>query len=169
VFDAVVATSAVGIAFSRKEWRARGLTVRVVAVRTMEPRSGKQVMLWPELDYTVKAYLTTSAEPALEVSRRYEDRAGIETLIAEWKGGWGIGDMPCWAFDANHVVLLLKLLAHNLMRRFAAAVAPTLATARWRVGWLRRALINVAGQLVRSGRQWTLKVPSASPLARQTE
>lgn len=160
-------TQVADIAFSRKEWLARGLVVRVVAVRTTEPRSGKQVMLWPELDYTVKAYLTTSAEPALEVSRRYEDRAGIETLIAEWKGGWGIGDIPCWGFDANHTVLLLKLLAHNLMRRFAAAVAPTLATARWRVGWLRRALINVPGQLVQSGRQWTLRVPRVSPLARQ--
>lgn len=162
-------TQVADIVFARKEWLARGLVVRVVAVRTREERSGKQVMLWPELDYTVKAYLTTSDEAALEVSRRYEDRAGIETLIAEWKGGWGIGDVPCWGFNANHAVLLLKLLAHNLMRRFAAFVAPTLATARWRIGWLRRALINVAGQLVQSGRQWTLRVPNASPLAPQTE
>lgn len=162
-------TQVADIVFARKEWLARGLVVRVVAVRTKEQRSGKQVMLWPELDYTVKAYLTTSDEPALDVSRRYEDRAGIETLIAEWKGGWGIGDVPCWGFNANHAALLLKLLAHNLMRRFAAFVAPTLATARWRIGWLRRALINVPGQLVQSGRQWTLRVPNASMLARRTE
>ena len=162
-------TQVAEISFARKEWIARDLMVRVVAVRTKEPRSGKQVMLWPDLDYTVKAYLTTSAEPALDVSRRYEDRAGIETLIAEWKGGWGIGEMPCWAFAANHAAMLLKLVAHNLMRRFATEVAPLLATARWRIGWLRRALINVPGQLVRSGRQWILRVPITSPLARQNE
>ena len=162
-------TQVADIEFARKEWTARGLAVRVVAVRTKEPRSGKQVMLWHELEYTVKAYLTNSNEPALDLARRYEDRAGIETLIAEWKGGWGIGDVPCWGFDANHAALLLKFLAHNLMRRFAAAVAPTLATARWRIQWLRRALINVAGQLVRSGRQWMLRVPATSALARQNE
>jgi len=162
-------TQVAEIAFARKEWIARDLLVRVVAVRTKDPRSGKQVMLWPELDYTVKAYLTTSNEPAIDVSRRYEDRAGIETLIAEWKNGWGIGEVPCWGFNANHAAMLLKLLAHNLMRRFATAVAPMLAAARWRIAWLRRALINVAGQLVQSGRRWTLRVPSMSVLARQNE
>ena len=162
-------TQVADIEFVRKEWVQQNRLVRVIAVRTKEPRSGKQRMLWPELEYSVKAYLTNSDEDALDLSHRYEDRAGIETLIAEWKGGWGIGDVPCWGFDANHAALLLKLFAHNLMRRFAAAVVPALATARWRIQWLRRALITVAGQLVRSGRRWLLRVPAASPLARLIE
>lgn len=162
-------TQVAEVDFARHEWRSRGCAVRIVAVRTREVRSGKQLMLWPELDYTVKAYLTNSVDDALDVARRYEDRAGIETLIAEWKGGWGIGEVPCWGFDANHAGFLLKLLAHNLMRRFAAEIAPDLATARWRIQWLRRALITVAGQLVRTGRSWFLHVPFASYLARRLE
>jgi hypothetical protein len=161
-------TQVADIEFQRKEWVHRDLCVRVIAVRTKEPRSGKQLLLWPDSDYTVKAYLTNSDGDALDLSHRYEDRAGIETLIAEWKGGWGIAEQPCWGFDANHAAFLLKLLAHNLVRRFVAAVAPALADARWRIEWLRRALINVAGQLVQSGRQWLLRVPLDSQLARLT-
>lgn len=162
-------TQVAEIEFAREEWTKTGLAVRVVAVRTKEPGAGKQVFLWPDEEYTVKVYLTNDAEPAEEVAARYEGRAGVEPLIAEWKNGWGIGDMPCWAFDANHAALLIKLLAHNLMRRFARAVAPRLAKARWRIDWLRRALINVAGKLVRSGRQWSLLVPEASELVCQRE
>ena len=162
-------TQVADIEFQRKQWVEQNRLVRVIAVRTKEPRSGKQRMLWADMEYTVKAYLTNSDDDALELSHRYEDRAGIETLIAEWKNGWGIGDVPCWGFDANHAAFLLKLLAHNLVRRFAAAVAPALATARWRIHWLRRALINVAGQLVRSGRRWVLRVPAASLLAHLIE
>lgn len=162
-------TQVAEIPFARGEWLARGLRVRVVAVRTTEPRSGKQLYLWDDLEYTVKAYLTTTTDSAMEVMRCYEDRAGVETLIAEWKGGWGLGDVPCWSFEANHAAFLLKLLAHNLFRRFASKVIPALAAAKWRVQWLRRGLIRVPGQLVRSGRSWVLRVPALSPLARLLE
>jgi hypothetical protein len=155
---------AADIDFAREEWRKVGLAVRVVAVRTKEPGAGKQVFLWPDEEYTVKVYLTNATQPAEDVAKRYEGRAGVEPLIAEWKNGWGIGEMPCWDFKANHAAMLIKLLAHNLMRRFVRAVAPRLARARWRIEWLRRALINVAGKLVRTGRRWILNVPQRSEL-----
>jgi Transposase DDE domain group 1 len=157
-------TQVAEVVFARDEWIKAGLQVRVVALRTKESRAGKQVYLWPDEEYTVKVYLTNSDEDAADVARRYEGRAGVEPLIAEWKNGWGIGDMPCWGFNANHAALLVKLLAHNLLRRFARAVAPRLARARWRVEWIRRALINVAGKLVKTGRRWTLAVPEKSEL-----
>lgn len=116
-------TQVADITFERDEWKRRGLKVRVVASRTKEVRAGKQVFLWPDEEYAVKVYLTNSAEPAADVAKRYEGRAGIEPQIAEWKGGWGIGDMPCWGFDANHAAMLIKLLAHNLVRKFARAFA----------------------------------------------
>jgi len=162
-------TQVAEIEFARQEWRNARLAARVVAVRTKEPGAGKQIFLWPDEEWTVKVYLTNSAEPAESVAERYEDRAGIEPLIAEWKNGWGIGDMPCWGFNANHAAMLLKLLAHNLMRRFAGAIASRLARARWRIDWIRRALINVAGKLVRTGRRWSLVVPEASELVCQRE
>lgn len=160
-------TEVADVPFERPAWREAGANVRVIAVRTRELRAGRQLYLWDDLDWTVKLYLTNSDDSAEEVARRYEGRAGIEPLIAEWKNGWGIGEAPCWAFHANHAVLLLKLLAHNLMRRFVRRVAPHLT--RWRVSWIRRALVRVPGRLVRSGRQWLLRVPPASALMRLRE
>ena len=160
-------TEVADVAFERSGWREAGARVRVIAVRTRELRAGRQLYLWDGLDWTVKLYLTNSDDPAEEIARRYEGRAGIEPLIAEWKNGWGIGEAPCWAFHANHAVLLLKLLAHNLMRRFVRRVAPHLT--RWRASWIRRALVQVPGRLVRSGRRWLLRVPSACALMRLRE
>ncbi len=95
-------------------------------------------------------------------SPKYDGRAEVEPAIGELKSGWGIGKIPSQDFRANHAVFLLKLLAHNLMRRFVRWTAPHLST--WRVPWLRRALINVPGRLLRSGRRWTLRVPPKSSL-----
>jgi len=111
-----------------------------------------------------RVYLTNSADPLEDVAERYDARAGVEPLIAEWKNGWGLTDTPSWAFLANHAAMLLKLLAHNLVRAFVRDVAPRLAASRWRIHWLRRALIHVAGRLVHSGRRWVLRVSPRSQL-----
>ncbi len=155
-------TQVAEIPFVRTSWIQHGVRPRVVAVRTREPRAGRQLMLWEGLDWSVKLYLTNSPETPEEVAARYEGRAGIEPLIAEWKNGWGIDNVPCFGFEANHAALLLKMLAHNLMRRFVRVVCPELV--RWRVAWIRRALIRVAGQLVRSGRSWFVRVMAKSKL-----
>jgi hypothetical protein len=65
----------------------------------------------------------------------------------------------------NHAAMLIKLLAYNLMRRFAVASCPP-ELHGWRASWLRRALIWTPGRLVRSGRQWSLRLPPSSMLAR---
>lgn len=162
--DGTPLTQIAEIPFTRLAWAQAGVRPRVIAVRTVEPRSGRQLMLWEDAEWTTKIYLTNSTEPAEDAAARYEGRAGIEAQIAEWKNGWGIGEIPCWGFHANHAMLLLKLLAHNLVRRFVRALAPELIA--WRIEWIRHALVCVAGQLVRSGRQWTLRVLAASRLLR---
>jgi hypothetical protein len=73
------------VKFRRNVWNApRHLPVRVVAVRSRERDVGKQIYLWPEQDWTVQAYLTSdwNADED-ELAREYNDRAGIEPLIAE--------------------------------------------------------------------------------------
>lgn len=146
------------IPFQRASWGERGARYRVVAVRSRKRDDGKRLYLWNHLDYTVQAYVTndTFATPE-EVAARYAARAGIEPQIAEWKGAWGIGAVPTRSFDANHATLVLKLLTHNLLRRFVLATAPVLRA--WRASWIRRVLINVPGRLVRSGGRWTLRLP----------
>jgi hypothetical protein len=151
------------IPFERRSWREVGVKVRAVAVRTLERDIGKQVKLWELDDYSVQVFLTNEFDcPAQEVARRYNGRAGVEPLIAEMKNGYGIGAVPSASFHANHAALLLKMLVHNLLRRFVADRLPTLRA--WRVAWLRRVLIRVPGRIIRHGRGRTLRLPPASAL-----
>jgi hypothetical protein len=144
------------VAFRRAEWDARNLKVRVVAVRSRDRDNGKQTFLWNDLDYTTQVFLTNDEHSdADDVAARYDKRAGIEPLIAELKNAWGVAKVPSRSFDANHAALLLKVLAHNLLRRYVRAHAKPIAT--WRAAWIRRAIILVPGRLVRSGRRLTLR------------
>jgi hypothetical protein len=145
--------------FARGEWNAQNLTVRVIAVRSKE-RQAKQLYLWEDSEWTVQAFLTNDLhDDADELARGYDGRAGIEPLIGDLKGAWGIGKIPSADFHANHAALLLKLLTHNLLRRYVLAQAPALAT--WRAPWIRRALLVVPGRFGRSGRCPRRVLPSS--------
>jgi hypothetical protein len=146
------------IEFAREEWKKRGLAVRVVVVRSRERESGKHIYLWEDLDYTAQVFLTNDAySDEDDLAFRYDKRAGIEPLIGEWKGAWGIGKVSSENFEANHAALLLKLLAHNLLRRYVNEHLPALRS--WRAPWIRRAAILVPGRLLRSGRRRSLRMP----------
>jgi hypothetical protein len=147
------------VPFTREAWTKRDLSVRVVAVRTRDRDSGKHIYLWDELDYTVQAFLTNDTYSAEDdVAARYNNRAGIEPLIAEFKYAWGIAKVPTNSFDGNHAALLLKLLAHNLLRRYVDEQVPELRT--WRAPWIRRALILVPGRIRMSGRRRSIRMPN---------
>ena len=142
--------------FARSTWTENGLTVRVIAVRSKD-RQGKQLYLWDEADWTVQAFLTNDMnDDADALAHGYDGRAGVEPLIGDLKGSWGIGKIPSADFKANHAALLLKLLTHNLLRRYVLATAPALAA--WRAPWLRRALLVVPGRFGRSGRSPRLRL-----------
>ena len=71
-------------------------------VRSREDLSGKQVYLWPDLDYSVKAYITNDFDSdGNSISREYEDRAEVEAMIREWKYDLGIGAVPTAAKIAD--------------------------------------------------------------------
>ena len=153
------------INFFRESWKQRGRFFRVVAVRSRERDTGKQIYLWDGLDWTVQAYVTNDHVIADDdVAPEYNLRAGIEPLIGELKNGMGIGKVPTRSFDANHTMLLLKLLAFNLLRRYLIDRFEPIAW--WRTTWARRAIILQPGRLVRSGRRLTLRVHPTSMLAR---
>ena len=160
-------TQVADITFARQAWAAEpALDVRVVAMRTRGDRSGKQVHLWQDLDFTTQIFLTNDHHvPAEDVAFEYNARAGIEPLIGELKNGWSLGKVSSQSFDANHASMLIKLLSYNLMRRYAVAVCPP-ELHRWRSTWLRRALISIPGRLVRSGRSWTIRLPPRCLLTR---
>lgn len=143
------------IAFERADW-PKG-KYRVVAMRTNERDTGRQVQLWENLDYSVSVYVTNDKDRGLdELAWLYDDRAGIEPLIGELKNGFGIGKVSTSAFDANEAAFLIKLLAYNLLRRWVMTkIAPA---ARWQAAWIRRALISVPARLLRSGGRWELRL-----------
>lgn len=141
--------------FKRSIWVKRKQPLRVIALRSTE-RGGQQRQLWEGCDDSVQFYVTNDWLAAPEdIPRDYDGRAEIETIIRDLKHGFGIGDIPSATFNANQAMFLVKLLAHNLLRRFAAATLPR--AFYWRSPWLQRALICRPGRLVRSGRRWTLR------------
>lgn len=150
--------------FGRKEWRDHMLSVRVIAVRSRERDTGRQLFLWADNDFTTQVYLTNDWHAHEdELARTYDARAGIEPLIAELKNGFALGKATSSIFDANHAAFLLKMLAYNLVRRFVDEHVPALAP--WRVAWIRRAVFLRPGRLVRSGRRLTIRTrPLAIPM-----
>lgn len=161
-------TQVAEVDFMRPSWIDAGLSVRVIARRTREHTSGRQTALWDGLDWTTQVFLTNDPfiDPA-DVPFEYNGRAGIEPLIAELKQAWALGKVPSETFVANHAMFLLKLLSHNLLRRFVLQTGlPHLQT--WRASWVRRVLICIPGRLLRSGRRWSLRLPPAPPLLRLT-
>lgn len=143
------------IDFARDEWKKRDLAVRIVAVRTRDRDSGRRIYLWEDNDYTVQVFLTNDTHSDEDdVARRYDKRAGIEPLIAEFKTAWGIGKVSSANFEANHATLLLKLLTNNLLRRYVNKHMPRLRS--WRALWIRRAVILVPGRMAYSGRGHTI-------------
>lgn len=143
------------IDFQREDWPPG--QYRVIAVRTNERDSGRQVFLWDDLDLSIQFYVTNDFVREIDdLARVYDDRAGIEPLIGELKNGFGIGKVSSSCFDANEAALLIKLLAYNLMRRWVAAALPP-AVASWRSSWIRRAAILVPARLLRSGGRWLIR------------
>lgn len=144
------------IDFQRDDWPSGNERYRVIAVRTNERDSGRQVCLWDGLDLSVQFYVTNDHDRDIDdLARVYDDRAGIEPLIAELKNGFGIGKASSSCFGANEVALLIKILAYNLMRRWVSAELPAIAS--WRSSWIRRAAILIPARLLRSGGRWLLR------------
>jgi hypothetical protein len=146
------------IKFQRKEWEKAKKSFRVVVMRQRDRETGKQTFLWNDLEYSVQAYITNDKFwDEEDIVHHYNQRCGIEPLIAELKQGWTVGKFPSHDFNANHAMLLLKLLAYNLQRHMVRRMFPTLHGARWRASWIRRAVILRPGRLIRSGRQTTIR------------
>lgn len=149
--DETVLSQVAEIDYVRHEWREQKLPpVRVIVVRSRERQGGKKV---DESGLTLQAFFTNDFDSEAEhLVSEYDERAGIEPLLAELKREWGLEKVSSCDFGANAALLLLKGLAMNLLRRLARQQAPTVAQ-RWRTYGLRRLLILRPARLVRTGRR----------------
>jgi hypothetical protein len=153
------------IVFRRDSWEtADELPVRVIAVRTLGGRVTNQLDLWEDNDWATQVFLTNDMyQYADALAAKYNGRAGIEPMIAEAKNSWAAEAMSSNDYQANAAMLMLKLLAHNLLRRYVEEKVPAVRT--WRTEWVRRVVVRVPGKLVCSGRQYTVQMPTVPALA----
>lgn len=138
--------------FARQCWtRPR----RVIVTRRRDAEN-PQGHLWDAAGYNYAAYVTDLTGPPADVVACYDKRADMEKAIHELKEDFGIDRISSSAFGANAADLELKVLAFNLLVLYQ----------RQALGWtilhraktLRRRLITVAGQLIRTAGQWVLKL-----------
>jgi hypothetical protein len=111
--------------------------------------------LWDAAGYNDAAYVTDVDWAPEDVVAFYDKRADMEKAIHELKEDFGIDRITASTFGANAADLELKVLAYNLLVLYQRALGwPT----RQRAKTLRRRLIALAGQLIRTAGRWVLKL-----------
>lgn len=115
--------------------------------------------------YKYQALLTNlpPSVAAIDVWREYNGRAGMENVIKELKGGFGLGGFCCQKFFATEAALSLAVWTYNLVKLFSRHLG-LLATAT--ISTLRHRLFHCAGIISRCQNQTTLKLglpPRARP------
>ena len=135
---------------------------RFVVVRKSLPEEGTAQTTLVTLDRsTYHAFVTNLHLRPLSVYRFYNDRAAVELIIKELKADYPLAKIPTHRFAANEAYFHLLLFAYNLVNWFerlglpAEAQSLTLAT-------LRRQLLMLPGQFVRSGNVPLLGLPSST-------
>jgi hypothetical protein len=112
--------------------------------------------LWDAAGYNYAAHVTDlSGEPA-DLVACYDKRPDMEKAIHELKEDFGIDRISSSSFGANAADLELKVLAFNLLvlyQREALGWTPL-----HRAKTVRRRLLTVAGQLIRTAGRWVLKL-----------
>ena len=142
--------------FQRSDWTPG--KYRVIALRDKRRKQQRQVPLWPGMDDSICFYVTNDHFRTIEdIALLYDDRAGIETLIRELKDSFGAGKMPSFSFDANETAMLIKLLAHNLLRCWVLSHLPK-QVHRWHADWIRWIAIRIPARLLHSGRRWIVRL-----------
>ena len=155
----------------RSTWRTFR---RLIYLETEREQEGQQVFAFarrPSVLYTnLSSYWVRRSsacrealQPYLEgeaIVRLYHGR-GADELVHRALKDFGSRELPLKRFEANTAVYYLLLISFFLMETFkedvARGVVPTESYARR----LRRTLIDMAGKIVRSGRQVILRVTTS--------
>jgi hypothetical protein len=86
----------------------------------------------------------------------------VENIIKELKADYPLAKIPTGQFAANEAYFHLLLLAYNLVNWFQRLCLPT-AYHAMTLGTLRRQLLMLPGELVRTDNALTLRLPSEIP------
>jgi hypothetical protein len=119
---------------------------------------GAQAELWP--DWRHFAFLTNRTDAIELVEAEHRQHAVVELAIRDLKDQ-ALAHFPSGKFLANAAWTVIAALAHNLLRWTTVIGLPdtTIPTART----LRRRLLTVPGQITRTARTVTLRLPARWP------
>jgi hypothetical protein len=135
-----------------------------VIVRRERPHPGAQ-LTFTDLDgHRFTAFLTdTEGGQLADLEVRHRAHARVEDRIRCGKAT-GLRNLPCRGYHQNKVWLELALTAADLLT-WTQALCLDGELARCEPAALRYRLLHVAARLVRTGRQWQLKIDKDWPWA----
>lgn len=129
---------------------------RVAVIRKADKYEEDQLQLFDFLwDY--EAIVTTMDWEPMDIWRFYNQRACLENYIKESKYGFSMDKIPTDSFGANHMDLLIKLLAYNLFEIFKKDHCPA-AFKSYTIRRFRREFIYSAGVLTSHSRRVSLNI-----------
>lgn len=133
---------------------------RMIAIRRRldprEPKRGKQLKLFEAQGYSWQVIVTNSQAPPEAVWRFYNGRCNVENLIKEGRLGLSMDEVCSHAWAANMLHNWLALLAGNLVGWFGEYLLGL--ERRHSIALLRERLLRIPARLLRSGRQWVLRL-----------
>lgn len=141
------------ITYKAKSWSKDR---RAVIVRWQDD-GGTQGSFFDELNYNYVAFVTNLDWDEEDIYRFYNNRGIVENRIKESKYGFGIDKVPTDKFYANYAALQLKMIAYNLISMFQAEVMG-MVSLRMSIRSIRKMFFNIAGKLIKRGRQEILKL-----------
>jgi Transposase DDE domain group 1 len=123
---------------------------------------GAQAELFP--DWRHHCFITNRTVPLLTADTDHRDHAAVELVIRDLKDQ-ALCHFPSGSFAANSAWTVIAALAHNLGRWTTQIGLPTapIQTAAAR----RRQLLKIPARLIRTSRQWTLRMPARWPWQHQ--
>jgi len=141
--------------------RARRMIVIRRRLDPKEPKRGKQLKLLEAEGYSYQVIVTNLATPPEEVWRFYNKRCNVENLIKEGRLGLSMDEVCSHHYAANALHNWLALLAGNLLGWFGEQVLHW--QQRHSIAALREKLLRLPARLIRTGRQWVLRLSAHYP------
>lgn len=133
---------------------------RFIVIRRPIPEDPtEQLTLFSMGKYSYQVIVTNMKLNPLNAWKLYNARASVELVIKELKGDYPLAKIPTKHFAANEAYFHILLFSYNLINWFKRLSLPT-EFHNMTLKTLRSQLLQIPGELIRSGNRPTLKLPT---------
>jgi len=142
----------------------KAITIRMIVVREKvkkgkTPRKQLKLLNIGDVIYDYQVIVTNSDKEPEEVWRYYNQRACCENFIKEGIYGFGLDKVVSHSYAGNFTWFELLMLGYNLMNFFKEEVLNQNKTKNM-IQTIRDTLFLIPGKLIKTSRQWVLKLES---------